>query len=255
MGQANRSPPVRHRSLHARLLDYRTRACHEAYPQLLRRAVRRYLDTIDGKFGVPPSTTLLQLESGHADVLGDGIAPADFHRMLVDPTWKQQAVQEPPIEVDCLFLNTQIKPFDNLKVRQAVTSAINRARIMKLMGGTAILIDQLCPAGLPIGATWSNSLVARRSSASQPARRGRARRGGRGYVSLHNEVQCRAVFFRTRSCTQPIPHRVKSAVMWYSSASDCGAPTADISLRQTMSVRSVASHTRQGRTTSSLREP
>ncbi len=108
-----------------------------------------YLDGIDVKFSVTPSTALLQLERGQVDVLGDGIAPPDFQRVLADPTWKQQVAQEPSIENDYLFLNTQMKPFDNPKVRQAVAYAINRERIIKLLAGTALPINQLYPAGLP----------------------------------------------------------------------------------------------------------
>jgi ABC-type transport system substrate-binding protein len=108
-----------------------------------------WLDGVDVKFSVSPSTALLQLERGEVDVLGDGIPPADFQRVLADPTWKSQVAQEPSIEFDYLFMNVRMKPFDNLQVRQAVSWAINREKIIKLLAGTAIPISQIYPAGLP----------------------------------------------------------------------------------------------------------
>jgi oligopeptide transport system substrate-binding protein len=112
-------------------------------------ASKVWLDGVDVKFSIPPSTALLQLERGTVDVLGDGIPPADFQRVLADPTWKAQVAQEPSIEFDYLFMNVQMKPFDNLKVRQAVAWAIDREKIIKLLAGTALPISQIFPAGLP----------------------------------------------------------------------------------------------------------
>lgn len=108
-----------------------------------------WLDAVMVEFSISPSTALLRLQRGDIDVLGDGIDPADFQRVLADPTWKGQVVQEPSIEFDYLFMNTQIKPFDNVKVRQAISYAINRDKIVKLLAGTAQPIDQIYPAGLP----------------------------------------------------------------------------------------------------------
>jgi ABC-type transport system substrate-binding protein len=108
-----------------------------------------WLDGIRAAFSLSPSVALLRLQRGEVDVLGDGIAPADFQRVLADPAWKGQVAQEPSIEFDYLFMNTGIKPFDNLKVRQAVSSAIDRERIVKLLSGTALPINQIYPQGLP----------------------------------------------------------------------------------------------------------
>jgi len=108
-----------------------------------------WLDGIKAQFSLSPSVALLRLERGEVDVLGDGIGPADFQRVLADPSWKGQVAQEPSIEFDYLFMNTGIKPFDNLKVRQAVSCAIDRERIVKLLSGTALPIAQIYPAGLP----------------------------------------------------------------------------------------------------------
>ncbi len=58
-------------------------------------------------------------------------------------------VAEPAISLDYLFFNVTVKPFDNLGVRQALSWAIDRAKIVKLLSGTGQPLNQIYPAGLP----------------------------------------------------------------------------------------------------------
>jgi len=108
-----------------------------------------YLDGIDFQFSLNPSTALLKLQRGDVNVLGDYIPPAEYVRVKNDPSTKGLVVEEPVIAIDYLFLNRTVKPFDNLKVRQAIGMAIDRTRIIKLLSGAADPLTQLYPAGLP----------------------------------------------------------------------------------------------------------
>ena len=108
-----------------------------------------YLDAIDFEFSITPSTAVLKVQSGDADLLGDYIPPANFPSLSVNPTWKSQVVVEPAIALDYLFFNMTVKPFDNLAVRQALSWAIDRAKIVKLLSGTGLPLNQIYPAGLP----------------------------------------------------------------------------------------------------------
>jgi ABC-type transport system substrate-binding protein len=108
-----------------------------------------YLDEIDFEFSLNPSTALLKLERGDVNVLGDYIPPADYVRVTSDPQLKQLIAEEPVIAIDYLFLNRTVKPFDNVKVRQAISMAVDRTRIIKLLSGAAAPLTQLYPAGLP----------------------------------------------------------------------------------------------------------
>ena len=108
-----------------------------------------YLDGIDFEFSLNPSTALLKLERGDVNVLGDYIPPADYVRVTSNPQLKQLVVEEPVIAIDYLFLNRTVKPFDNVKVRQAISMAVDRSRIIKLLSGAAAPLTQLYPAGLP----------------------------------------------------------------------------------------------------------
>jgi len=108
-----------------------------------------YLDGIDFQFSLNPSTALLKLQRGDVNVLGDYIPPAEYVRVKNDPSTKGLVVEEPVIAIDYLFLNRTVKPFDNLKVRQAISMAVDRTRIIKLLSGAADPLTQLYPAGLP----------------------------------------------------------------------------------------------------------
>ena len=107
-----------------------------------------HLDGVRFEFSLNPTTALLRLQRGEVNVLGDYIPPADYARVKVDPSTRKLVTEEPVIAIDYLYLNRTVKPFDNLKVRQAVGMAIDRERIVKLLGGAADPLTQLYPAGL-----------------------------------------------------------------------------------------------------------
>ena len=108
-----------------------------------------YLDAIDFQFSITPTTAVLKVQSGDADLLGNYIPPASYPSLTVNPTWKSQVVAEPAIALDYLFFNETVKPFENVAVRQALSWAIDRAKIVKLLSGTGLPLNQIYPAGLP----------------------------------------------------------------------------------------------------------
>jgi len=108
-----------------------------------------WVDGLTFRFSVTPSRGLLMLKRGENDLLGDYIAPSDYVAVTTDPVWKNQVAEEPAIAIDYLFMNVQVKPFDNLKVRQAVCWAVNRDKLLKLVSGAGSPLAQIFPAGLP----------------------------------------------------------------------------------------------------------
>jgi ABC-type transport system substrate-binding protein len=108
-----------------------------------------YLDAIHFEFSITPTTAVLKVQSGDADLLGDYIPPANYPGLIANPQWKSQVVAEPAISLDYLFFNMTVKPFDNLGVRQALSWAIDRAKIVKLLSGEGQQLTQIYPAGLP----------------------------------------------------------------------------------------------------------
>jgi ABC-type transport system substrate-binding protein len=114
-----------------------------------RDQAQAFVDQLHFKFSVTPTTALLLVKTGQNDVLGDYIAPSDYVGVTSDPAWKNQVADAPAIAIDYLFMNVQVKPFDNLKVRQAVEWAIDRDKLIKLISGAGSRLDQILPAGLP----------------------------------------------------------------------------------------------------------
>jgi ABC-type transport system substrate-binding protein len=108
-----------------------------------------WVDSIDVKLSVSPSIALLRLKAGQNDVLGEYIASSDYHAVKIDPVWSKQMAENPAIAIDYLFMNVTIKPFDNVKVRQAVAYAINRDKLLKLIGGAGTPLGQILPVGMP----------------------------------------------------------------------------------------------------------
>jgi ABC-type transport system substrate-binding protein len=114
-----------------------------------RGAPQAWVDGIKISFSINPQTALLKVKRGENDILGDYIAPSDYVSVTHDPVWSKQVANAPAIAIDYLFMNVDMKPFDNPKVRQAVAWAIDRDKLIKLISGAGSRLDQIYPAGLP----------------------------------------------------------------------------------------------------------
>jgi peptide/nickel transport system substrate-binding protein len=93
---------------------------------------RPYLDRIVARFIADGSTRAATLETQEAQIAGfNAILPLDVKRLQALPhiaiTTKGYEMQSPIVELD---FNTQKKPFDNAKVRQAIAYAIDRKFII-----------------------------------------------------------------------------------------------------------------------------
>jgi len=88
-----------------------------------------YLDEITFRFYEDPATRALALESGQAQVMGE-VPPQDVDRLTGSGKFTLVAVPIPgqPLQ---MFLNTQRAPTDDLRVRQALIYATDRAAIVK----------------------------------------------------------------------------------------------------------------------------
>ena len=94
-----------------------------------------WLDAIEYQLAVQQSTAFLKIQRGEVDVLGMGIPPADMARVKADPKLKDSVYSEPIIGLSCLAMDVNTKPFDNVKVRQAISWAVNRDKLIKVLGG------------------------------------------------------------------------------------------------------------------------
>jgi peptide/nickel transport system substrate-binding protein len=87
------------------------------------------------------------VERGTADYLWDGVPP---DRLVEAQTQFASRLHITPIsQTEVLYLNTRAAPFTNLRVRQAINYAINRAQAAAVLGDDSQPACQILPVGLP----------------------------------------------------------------------------------------------------------
>ncbi len=107
---------------------------------------------IDGftvEVGQEPLVALLRLQKGEVDIAGDGIPPAKFLEIKNGPDADDIIVDGDQLQTGYVTLNTQVKPLDNVKVRQALNMAINKERITRIVNGRATPANQPLPPLMP----------------------------------------------------------------------------------------------------------
>ncbi len=100
---------------------------HDAQPQ-------GYSDTITESFGLTVEAAVTAVENNQADWVFDP-PPAD-RLNEIGTTYAKQVHVNPLTAMFYLAMNTRLAPFDNVKVRQAINFAVDRAAAVKLYGGT-----------------------------------------------------------------------------------------------------------------------
>ena len=107
------------------------------------------LDRVTFNIGLAPTVALLRLQSGEADVPGDGIPPAQFLQVMNDAEQADYVVEGGQLHTGYITLNTQMAPFDNVDVRKAVNMAVNKDRIVQMINGRAVPANQPLPPSMP----------------------------------------------------------------------------------------------------------
>jgi oligopeptide transport system substrate-binding protein len=109
-----------------------------------------YVNALDIVIVPDVSTATMMLERNEVDrVLA---SPAEAIRFARDPRLRSWLVRVPTPNTDYLFMNTEMKPFDNVLVRRAVNYAINQRRLLRLAGGFGTVAHGIVPSSMP----WSN---------------------------------------------------------------------------------------------------
>ncbi|MGO7449950.1 ABC transporter substrate-binding protein [Rhizobium ruizarguesonis] len=108
-----------------------------------------YIDSFKVEVGQEPLVALLRLQKGEVDIAGDGIPPAKFLEIKNSADGAQMIVDGEQLHTGYITLNTKVKPFDNVKVRQALNMAINKDRITRILNGRATPANQPLPPLMP----------------------------------------------------------------------------------------------------------
>ena len=108
-----------------------------------------HIDKFTVEIGQDPLVALLRLQKGEVDIAGDGIPPAKFLEVKNSAEGPSMIVDGEQLHTGYVTLNTKVKPFDNVKVRQAVNMAVNKERITRLLNGRATAANQPLPPLMP----------------------------------------------------------------------------------------------------------
>jgi peptide/nickel transport system substrate-binding protein len=96
------------------------------------------VDGIDVAIGQSADQIYLQLKNNQIDfdVAGtEELQPPQLQEIATTPDLKSRFYRNPDSRIDYYWMNAHIKPFDNLKLRQAVNYALDRQVQGKLLGG------------------------------------------------------------------------------------------------------------------------
>jgi len=113
------------------------------------RAGLPYVDGVHIALGVDNSVGLLKLEKGQVDLLGDVIPSAQFPSVIANPALKAQISTLTDIGVYMIAMNTKVKPFTDIRVRQAVAYALSKQRALRFINGRGVAGTGILPPGLP----------------------------------------------------------------------------------------------------------
>ena len=88
---------------------------------------KAFVESLVFQWQQDPSARLIQLKSGIADGI-DNITPTDAELLKNDPSF--QVLPRPALSVMYMGFNNTMKPFDDVRVRQALAMALDRERIV-----------------------------------------------------------------------------------------------------------------------------
>jgi peptide/nickel transport system substrate-binding protein len=111
-----------------------------------------YPNKIIEKFGLTISDEVTEIENNQADEVYDGdTIPTDRLPELNSSKYSSRVHVNPLTAIQYWALNTKTAPFDNLKARQAINYAANRAAYVKIGGGPSLAAAscQVLPPNFP----------------------------------------------------------------------------------------------------------
>jgi oligopeptide transport system substrate-binding protein len=120
---------------------------------LFPRADRQYLDAIEVMVGGDSTLHLMMFERGELDIAditeNPGIPVSDYIRIQRNPRWRNLIERIQAGVSEYLALNTEMEPFDNPKVRQAMCYAIDKDKVVRMLHGMVTPANGILPATMP----------------------------------------------------------------------------------------------------------
>jgi len=107
------------------------------------------LDTIEVRFGVQTLNAVAMIRRGLADGGFFEVPGPEVMRLRRDPVWRSQVDIADGLGTTYLFFNVRMKPFSDVRVRQAVAWALDRRADVKVWSGRAAIAGEVLPPGMP----------------------------------------------------------------------------------------------------------
>lgn len=105
-------------------------------------------DNIEVQFKVSPDNAITRIMQGNADGAMTAIPRSQLLFLESSKEWKKYLHYHEISRTSYVWMNTRAKPFDNVKVRQAVNWAINRRAFVKIGGGAGTPSSQILPPSI-----------------------------------------------------------------------------------------------------------
>jgi len=108
-----------------------------------------YLDSIFFQVGIDETTAILKVKNGDIDLTGDNIPAAEYPNLLSDATFSKQTKTEGVVADSYVFMNNEMKPFDDVKVRQAFSYIFDRKKVLRLINNRGVETGNILPPQMP----------------------------------------------------------------------------------------------------------
>jgi ABC-type transport system substrate-binding protein len=107
-------------------------------------------DRFEMQLGVEPSVGILRIEAGEADIALDFVPTADYPRLSSDPVLSERLLPTAGFpNTDYMIINNNKEPFNILEVRQAMSMAVDRERLVQILNGRAVPLAGFLPPDVP----------------------------------------------------------------------------------------------------------
>lgn len=106
-----------------------------------------YLDGIEIRMDVPRLTQRFAMEKGEQDFDAEFNRP-DFIHFRTHPEWSLLGYERIEPSVYAEFMNVELRPFDDVRIRRAVAAAIDRPALAKYFEGASEVTGHLIPPSI-----------------------------------------------------------------------------------------------------------
>lgn len=106
------------------------------------------LDAIVESVGVNQELQWLRYEAGQIDAVTD-IPPAEFPYVMKTPKLRDLTLRKITVTTRYLGMNCRMPPFDDVRVRRAMSYAIDRHKLIAILNGRGVVARGAMPPNLP----------------------------------------------------------------------------------------------------------